>query len=115
MEVRRGAIWWVDFGDPLGAEPGYRRPAIVVSADYLNLTAIKTVLVLPLSTTLRLANLPGNVLLPAGSGGLAKDSVAVAPQLVVIDRSRLEDRIGAVPPALMRRIDQGLRTVLALQ
>jgi mRNA interferase MazF len=114
MDVTRGSLWWVDFGDPAGSEPAYRRPALVVSADYLNRSVIDTVIVVPLTTTLRLANAPGNVLLPAGTGGLDRPSVANVTQVIVIDRARLDSYLGTMPAAMMRRVDDGLRTVMAL-
>ena len=45
--MRRGEVWWVDFGIPFGSEPGYRRPAVIVQADALNKSAIGTVLLVP--------------------------------------------------------------------
>lgn len=59
----RGDIWWVDFGDPLGSEPGWRRPAIIVQSDDFNKSDMNTTIVIPLTTNLRLAEFPGNVLL----------------------------------------------------
>lgn len=32
----RGDIWWVDFGEPLGSEPGWRRPAVIVQDNDFN-------------------------------------------------------------------------------
>ena len=32
----RGDIWWVDFGEQLGSEPGWRRPAVIVQSDDFN-------------------------------------------------------------------------------
>ena len=59
----RGDIWWVDFGEPLGSEPGWRRPAIIVQSDDFNKSDMNTTIVIPLTTNLRLAEFPGNVLL----------------------------------------------------
>ena len=38
----RGEIWWVDFGTPLGSEPGFRRPSIIVQSDAFNQTSMHT-------------------------------------------------------------------------
>ena len=59
----RGDIWWVDFGEPLGSEPGWRRPAIIVQSDDFYKSDMNTTIVIPLTTNLRLAEFPGNVLL----------------------------------------------------
>ena len=54
----RGDIWWVDFGEPLGSEPGWRRPAIIVQSDDFNKSDMNTTIVIPLTTNLRLAEFP---------------------------------------------------------
>ena len=77
----RGDIWWVDFGDPLGSEPGWRRPAIIVQSDDFNKSDMNTTIVIPLTTNLRLAEFPGNVLLSKEESKLSKDSVAVILKL----------------------------------
>lgn len=59
----RGDIWWVDFGEPLGSEPEWHRPAIIVQSDDFNKSDMNTTIVIPLTTNLRLAEFPGNVLL----------------------------------------------------
>jgi mRNA interferase MazF len=34
--LRQGKVWWADLGDPIGSEPGYRRPVVVVQCDAFN-------------------------------------------------------------------------------
>ena len=75
----RDDIWWVDFGEPLGSEPGWRRPAVIVQSDEFNKSDMNTTVVIPLTTNLRLAEFPGNVLLSKQDSKLSKDSVAVTP------------------------------------
>ncbi len=43
--VARGEVWWADFGEPFGSEPGYERPVLVVSSDRYNRSRIGTVIV----------------------------------------------------------------------
>jgi mRNA interferase MazF len=62
----------------------------------------------------KLADAPGNVLLPAHSAGLAKDSVVNVSQLLTLDRSFLSERASALPVRLLRVVDEGLRIVLHL-
>jgi mRNA interferase MazF len=62
VALSRGDIWWADFGQPLGSEPGYQRPVLVLQADAFNRSRIQTVIVVPLSTNTKLALAPGNVL-----------------------------------------------------
>ncbi len=112
--VRRGELWWVDFAEPVGSAPGYRRPAAVVSADRFNRSRIATVIVAAVTSNTRLADAPGNVALPAGSSGLPKDSVVNVSQLLAVDRGLLDRRIGMLPSAELAVLDRGLRLVLGL-
>lgn len=112
--VARGEVWWADFGEPVGSEPGYRRPAVVVSSDRFNRSRIATVVVAPITSNLRLTAAPGNVELARGSAGLAKPCVVNVSQPMVVDRSRLIDSSGSLDAQAMRAIDSGLRLVLAL-
>ena len=112
--MRRGEVWWVDFGIPFGSEPGYRRPAVIVQADSLNKSRIGTVLLVPLTRTLEWAAAPGNVSCRAKDTGLRHRSVANVSQLTVTDRRRLQERVGRLPGALSARLDEGLKLVLGM-
>ncbi len=112
--MRRGEIWHVKFKNPRGSEPGYPRPALVVQADFYNRSAINTVVVVPLTTNLRLADMPGNVLIRHRKSGLAKDSVANVSQIASADRSWLTERIGTATPRQLEAVDEGLRLLLEL-
>lgn len=111
----RGELWWADLDEPRGSAPGYRRPVLVVSADAWNRSRIATVTCITVTTNLRLADAPGNVLLQADSGGLDEDSVANVSQVITVDKTTLTERIGALDPPLIRRIDAGLRRALDLE
>lgn len=112
--MSRGEVWWADFGEPLGSESGYRRPALVVSSDRFNRSRISTVIVTALTSNLRLAGAPGNVELAAGAAGLRRDCVVNVSQTMVVDRSRLVEASGSLDTAAMRQVDAGLRLVLGL-
>jgi mRNA interferase MazF len=112
--VRRGEVWWVDFGLPFGSEPGYRRPALLVQADALNKSGIGTVLLVPLTRTLEWAGAPGNVLCRAKDTGLKHASVANVSQLTVADRRRLLEKAGTLPGQLLHRIEDGMKLVLGI-
>ena len=112
--MRRGEVWWTDFGQPFGSEPGYRRPAVVVQADAINKSSIRTVLLVPLTKTMEWAGAPGNVLCRAKDTGLKHASVANVSQLTVADRRRLVERAGALSGALMRQVEDGLKLVLGM-
>lgn len=112
--IERGDLRWADLGEPRGSAPAYRRPVVVVQAAPYNRSRLRTVIAAVLTTNLRLAAMPGNVLVPAGLTGLTSDSVVNVTQLVTLDRDDVEERVGTVPAWLMEEIDRGLRRVLAL-
>jgi len=113
-EITRGEIWWADLPDPRGSEPGFRRPVLVIQANSFNRSRIQTVIVAVISSNLRLADAPGNVLLPARASGLPKDSVVNVSQLLTLDRSFLTEEVGKLPNRQMQDVDTGLRLVLEL-
>lgn len=115
MTFRRGQIWWADLGTPRGSSPGYERPVIIIQSDPFNKTDIDSVIVAILTTNLRLARMPGNVLIERGIGGLKEDSVINVTQLYTLDRTDLMDLWGTLPREKMEKIDRGLRLVLSLK
>lgn len=114
MVVQRGEIWWADLEEPRRAEPGYRRPLLIVQADAFNRSRIQTVLAVVLTSSLRLVDAPGNVLVPKRPSGLPKDSVANVSQLVTVDRDALTERAGTLAGSVMAAVENGLRLALDL-
>lgn len=112
--VIRGDVWWVDLGEPVGSEPGYRRPAVVLQSNYFNHSELNTVIVVALSTNLRLTMYPGNLLLAKRKTGLPKDSVVNVTQVATVDQSQLFDRCGHLDADSMGRVAEGVRQVLDL-
>jgi mRNA interferase MazF len=112
--IRRGEIWWASLPEPVGSEPGYRRPVLVVQSDEFNQSRIATVIALSITSNVRLAQAPGNVLLPRKATGLSKDSVANISQIVTVDKSLLDERISTLPVKLLKQVEDGLRMVLVL-
>jgi mRNA interferase MazF len=113
-EIQRGEIWWADLPEPRRSEPVHRRPVLVVQADSFNRSRIHTVIVAVITSNLKLADAPGNVLLPAGLTGFPRDSVVNVSQLLTLDRAFLTEQAGALPQRLQGSVDGGLRIVLQL-
>ena len=111
---RRGEIYWADLREPVGSEPGYRRPVLVVSSDAFNRSGINTVLAIAVSSNVDLAQAPGNVDLPSARTGLRRHSVANVTQVLTLDKTRVGGRAGAVDHPTMQRVEAGLRLVLGL-
>ncbi len=112
MVIAQGDVCWADMSDPVGSEPGFRRPVVVVQADAFNRSRIATVVCVPLTSNLKWAGAPGNVLLPARGSGLSKDSVANVSQIVTLDRSVLTERVGRVSRAQLDLLLAGIGIVL---
>ena len=89
MVISQGDIWWADLPSPTGSGPGFRRPVVVVQGDALNRSQIATAVCVPLTSNLRWAEAPGNVLLTARAAGLPNDSVANTSQIITLDRDAL--------------------------
>jgi len=87
---------------------------LVISADQYNRSTLKTVTVVVLTGTPRLATLPGNVTIPADLGLLSEDSVVNVTQLATIDRLALEAEIGELPDWLLAQVNAGLQRALGL-
>lgn len=114
MVVERGQVWWADLDEPSGSEPGFRRPVLIVQDDAFNRSRLRTIIAVVLTSNLRLVEAPGNVLIPAKSAGLKKDSVANVSQVITVDRDFLSDPAGRVRGQLLKDVENGLRLVLAL-
>lgn len=114
MIAARSEVWWCDLGQPRGSAPALTRPAVIISDDRYNASAIQTVTVVGLTSNMRRAAQPGNVAIPAELSGLSRDSVANVTQLATIDTRALSERVGPLPAWLMQQIDDGLRRALAL-
>jgi mRNA interferase MazF len=113
--IRRGQIWWVDFGEPKGSKPGYRHPALVLQRDEVNASRLNTVVVCVLTSNRSLASAPGNTLLPRRATGLPRDSVANASQIATVNKNDLDALAGTVSPRLLVRVNEGLRWFLGLE
>jgi mRNA interferase MazF len=110
----RGEIFWADLPNPVGSEPGYRRPVLVIQDDTFNQSRISTVIVVMLTSNLQLAEAPGNVFVAREVSGLSRDSVVNVSQIFTIDKTFLVEPIGSLPDYIQEEIDEGLRTILYL-
>ncbi|WP_447006273.1 type II toxin-antitoxin system PemK/MazF family toxin [Saccharothrix isguenensis] len=115
--MRRGDIYWVDLEPSLGAEANKIRPAVVVSNDAANRVAGRggrgVVTVVPITSNTAKVY-PFQVLLHAKDCGLGADSKAQAEQVRTVAAARLRSRIGGVPPAVLKQLDEALRVHLSL-
>ena len=114
--MKRGDVFWADLLPRSGSEQSGRRPVVIVSHDGFNkVAAWRSTIVVPLSTSsAQRRRGPTAVLLPQGTAGLRKETVALCHQVTTLDRSKITDRVGELPTAALKRVSEGLRVALAL-
>lgn len=112
MVISQGDIWWADLAVPSGSGPGFRRPVVVVQGNSLNRSRVATVVCVPLTSNLKWANAPGNVMLSARATGLPKDSVANVSQIISLDKTLLTEHSGKLSQAKISLVLSGIDVVL---
>jgi mRNA interferase MazF len=113
--VNRGQIWWAELPEPKASEPGYKRPVIIIQSDAFNKSRINTVIVVAITSNLRLADAPGNVSLTKSRTGLNKQSVANVSQIITIDKRYLSEKIGQLDNRIIQQLDEGITLALGLR
>ncbi len=112
MVVSQGEIWWADLAEPAGSEPGFRRPVLVIQGDTFNRSQIATVVCVVLTSNLKWADAPGNVMLSAKETSLPKDSVANVSQVVTVDKGALAAQVGKISKPKILLILRGIDLLL---
>ena len=111
-EVRQGEVYWMDFGPAGGSGPAERHPCVVVQGDIFNRSRIATTVVCLITSNLDRLRAPGNVALRKGDANLPKPSVVNVSQVLTVDKSDLENRIGRLPASTMEVVRNGLHLLL---
>lgn len=111
--IHRGDVFWIGPDDEGGPNPNHPHPHVVVQDDLFNHSRVSTVIVVALSTNLRRAGEPGNILLDPGEANLPKPSIVITAQIASVSKSRLGNRIGTLSPARVDQILDGLRFLQA--
>ena len=112
MTIAQGDVWWADLPEARGSGPGFRRPVVVVQGDALNRSRIATVVCVALTSNVKWAHAPGNVLLPSSVTGLPKESVVNVSQLVTLDKTDLTERTGKLSRTKLELVLSGIDVVL---
>jgi len=111
--IKRGEIYWVDFEPVRGSEQGRLRPALVVQNDIGNRYSPITI-VIPLTSRVSDKRYPQNVLFPAGTAGLPKDSELVTNQIRAVDKSRVGDRLGSLSDEQIGAVERAVLLTLGM-
>jgi len=109
MVINQGDIFWVDLNESSGSEPGYRHPHVVIQNNLFNRSRINTVVVCALTSNLKRAKAPGNVLLKKGEANLLKKSVVNISKTFTVNKSDLSDKIGSLTHERLNQVLEGIK------
>jgi mRNA interferase MazF len=109
MVINQGDIYWIDLGEPSGSGPGYLHPHVVIQNNVFNRSRINTVVVCALTSNLKRAAAPGNILLEPGEASLPKRSVVMISQIFTADKSDLGEYIGTLSRKRVLQILDGIK------
>jgi mRNA interferase MazF len=110
--ISQGEIWWADLPAAAGSEPSFRRPVVVIQGDAFNQSAIRTVVCVAITSNLKWADAPGNLLLAARVGGLPRQSVVNVTQVVTLDKADLTEKAGKLSASRLELLLAGIDTML---
>jgi mRNA interferase MazF len=113
LSALRGELWWASLDPIVGSEQGGRRPVLIVQNNAIS-EFTKTLIAIPLTTTLRRAQLPSSVFIPSAGTGLTVDSIALTHQIRVVDQTRLHTRIGVVTSETLQQLSDAILFTLGL-
>ena len=108
-----GDIYLADLNPSRSSEQAGIRPVIIVQRDTLD-RFTTTVVVVPVTSNLRRAKIPGTIILPTGEGGLTQDSVVLCYQIVSLDRERLIRKVGSLSADYVSRLQAALQYTLQM-
>ena len=109
MVVNQGDVYWARSGEPGGLESDYAHPYVIIQDNVINRSRISTVVVCALTTNLRRAKAPENVLLEAGEANLSRQSIVVVSQVSTVDKAQLGEYIGSLDEQRINQILAGMQ------
>ena len=105
--IKRGEIYYADLNPVVGSEQGGIRPIIVLQNDVGNKYS-PTVIAAATTSRLTKAKLPTHIELTRENTPMPKDSVVLLEQIRTIDKRRIKEKIGELPPDVMQQINDAL-------
>ncbi len=105
MDIKQYDIYWVSLDPTIGAEIKKTRPCIVISPNEINFY-LKTVLIAPLTSTIK--NIPFRIkLLVDGKAGMI-----ALDQIRAVDKSRLHKKITEADKNIIEKIKETINEML---
>lgn len=105
--MKRGEIWYADLEPTKGYEQAGERPVIIIQHNLINKIA-PTVIVIPLTTNLKQATKKTCVALNTEETGLMSDSVALCHQIRILDKRRLDRKVGELTEESLSKVENCL-------
>jgi mRNA interferase MazF len=109
--IEQGDIYWTHSAQPQDLDAPIPHPYVVVQPTVLNQSRIDTVVVCALTTNVKRASLPGNVLLAAGEANLPKQSIVEVSKVSVVAKADLGEYIGTLSAERVAQIFAGMAFV----
>ena len=103
MSVNRGDVFWISPNETNKIESDYTHPHVIIQVEADRLTACA------LTTNLKRAKDPGNVLLDEGEANLPKQSVIVVSQVSIVDKAQLGEYIGTLTEERIQQVLAGIK------
>ena len=110
--VRRGDIYFTTLEDGVGSEQAGHRPVVVVQNNIGNMYS-PTVIVIPVTSATKR---PMATHVKLGMDyGLFRESIALAEQIMTLDKRRLGECLGRIDDIKMTEIDKALMASLGIE
>lgn len=106
-------VWIANLDPRFGAEPGKKRPVVVVQSDLIN-GKINTTMICPITTKLVASANLLRLRLLNGESGLNEDSDVLVTHVRAIDNNRFIQKLGSLDFGKQKLLDQSLHIVLDL-
>ena len=114
MMIKRGDIYYADLSPVIGSEQGGVRPVLIIQNDVGNRHS-PTVIAAAITSRQDKNRLPTHIGVRADRCGLSRDSIVLTEQIRTLDKRRLREKAGCIPPDDMRRVDEALGVSMGLQ
>ncbi len=109
--INQGDVYWVELEGMNGEEADIPHPYVVVQDNLFNHSRIHTVVICALTSNIKRASIPGNVVLEVGEANLPKQSVVEVSKISSVDKAQLRDYIGTLSEERVNQLLDGLRFV----
>ncbi len=107
--INQGGIYWLQGEESGEAQTEIHHPHVVIQENVLNHSRIHTVVVCALTSNLKRASFPGNVLLEVAEANLPKQSVVEISKVSTVNKAQLGEYVGSLSEQRISQILAGMR------